>query len=425
MLQITRGSSESSQFFGDYFLISSAFFPSAVVPKKTIKDYLMMRDGVPPPPPPKGRPLRVLVVTHRRSLADKLCKDLEAAGAYVNYLHVNRMRTGGTYKADKLIVQLDSMPSVYPEPYDIVIIDEVLSTVLHTRSDYIGDHTAVISSLEFFMQHAKQVILLDAAADDMPAYNFVCNLERIMSAGAPEAPPVSAYWIHNKYVRPNNRLATLHICTAPDAAAFQAEALRRVQDLVMEQPRKRVFAPCSTASHAKAIGAMLNLLNKEKDAGIRFKVITGSSTDAEKSEVNRNIEAELMALDVFVCSPAITAGPSFEAKRFDHMVQYAENAGGDGCTVDSVLQQGARVRCLGEDVELPDDPDAPVPEFTPGSNACIDIFVLDRADQRRQAGPLEDALLDSFMQVHTSPLYCHVANHPRVIPFSWTRDLQP
>ena len=348
-----------------------------------------------------GKVLRVLVITFRRSLAHKLEKDLEAAGAYVSYLNINRMETSGTYREDKLIVQLDSLPHVFPQPYDVIIIDEVLSTVLHTRSDRIADHTAVIDSLEFFMQHAKQVLLLDAAADDMPSYNFVCNLERIMSAGmhGDACDAVSAHWIHNKYVRPNNRTATLHICTSAKLAGwFSGEAMKRIADLVTGQPRKRVFAPCSTATQATAIGEMLLSLNKH-GAGIRFKVITGSSNESDKADVNKNMEAELSALDVFVCSPAITAGPSFEVKHFDHMVQYAENAGRNGCTVDSVLQQGARVRRLGEDVELPQDPDAPTPEFVPGSNACIDIFVLDRADQRYNAGPLDEAKLDAYMQV--------------------------
>ena len=362
-----------------------------------------MREGALPPPkaPPGGRPLRVLVITFRRSLADKLEKDLEAAGAYVNYLRVNRMTTGGTYKADKMIVQVDSLPSVYPTPYDIVIIDEASSLVLHTRSDCIGDHTAVIASLEYFMRNAKQVVLLDAAADDMPCYNFVNNLERIMSADAGR--PVSAYWIHNKYVRPNNRLAKLHICTMSSKVEyFRGMAMTRIEELVMAQPRKRVFAPCSTASFAKAIGEMLKGLNEtHKGADIKYKVITASSTDSEKGEVNRNIEAELSQLDVFVCSPAITAGPSFEAKHFDHMVQYAENAGRNGCTVDSVMQQGARVRQLGDDIVFPDDASAPLPAFTLGSNACIDIYVLDRPEMRRKAGPLEEALLDSYMQVST------------------------
>ena len=348
------------------------------------------------------RPLRVLVITFRRSLADKLEKDLVAAGTYVNYRSVDRTKTYGFYREEKLIVQVDSLPHVYPnERYDIVIVDEILSTILHTRSECISNHTAVITNIQFFMQQAKQVLLLDAAADDMPAYNFVCNIERIMSAGVK---PVSAYWIHNQYVRPNNRLATIHICNSANPrslANFHGKVLNRIRQLVTEQPRKRIFAPCSTAAHAKAIGQLLIDMNEKETLfkPIRFKVITGSSNESEKTKVNRNIEDELLQLDVFICSPAITAGPSFEARHFDHMVQYAENAGRNGCTVDSVMQQGARVRRLGDDIEFPDDPSAPLPAFTPGSNACIDIYVVDRPDQRKKAGPIDEAQLDSYMQV--------------------------
>ena len=64
-------------------------------PQKTILDLLKMREGA-PKAQPGGRPLRVLVITFRRSLADKLEKDLEAAGAYVvDELRAEQERGGG------------------------------------------------------------------------------------------------------------------------------------------------------------------------------------------------------------------------------------------------------------------------------------------------------------------------------------------
>ena len=60
-----------------------------------------------------------------------------------------------------------------------------------------------------------------------------------------------------------------------------------------------------------------------------------------------NINAALLQYDVFVCSPTITAGPSFEHVHFHHVVQYAANAGRYGCTVDAAIQQLRRVRQVG------------------------------------------------------------------------------
>lgn len=56
----------------------------------------------------RGKEVRVLVITFRRSLADKLEEDLKDAGHYINYLSLNdeRRKTGGMYKKPKLVVQV-------------------------------------------------------------------------------------------------------------------------------------------------------------------------------------------------------------------------------------------------------------------------------------------------------------------------------
>ena len=60
-----------------------------------------------------------------------------------------------------------------------------------------------------------------------------------------------------------------------------------------------------------------------------------------------NINAALVQYDVFICSPTITAGPSFEREHFDHVVHYASNAGHHGCIVADAIQQLKRVRQVG------------------------------------------------------------------------------
>ncbi|GAX86413.1 hypothetical protein CEUSTIGMA_g13823.t1, partial [Chlamydomonas eustigma] len=166
----------------------------------------------------------------------------------------------------RLIVQLDSLPLVWGE-FDIVVIDEVLSVILHTHSNLILNHTNVIRKLQYLIKSSRQVVMMDANADEFASYNFVQTLERLV--GHP------AYWIHNRFVRPCNRLARVHICNADlnssVAQSFKVSALNQIKTLV--ESGKRVYAPCSTASHASELREWLLSL-QESMPGIRFKVLT-------------------------------------------------------------------------------------------------------------------------------------------------------
>ena len=55
---------------------------------------------------------------------------------------------------------------------------------------------------------------MDANADDMPSYDFVLALERIMD--------VEASWIHNSFKRPTNRIVTTHVCTSSDIGEVES-----------------------------------------------------------------------------------------------------------------------------------------------------------------------------------------------------------
>ncbi|GAX85861.1 hypothetical protein CEUSTIGMA_g13277.t1 [Chlamydomonas eustigma] len=332
---------------------------------------------------------RMLVITFRRSLAFALHCVLNSDAksrslGFRNYMDLD-YDCGFLEETDRLIVQLDSLPRVVGE-YDIVVIDELLSVVLHTRSHLMTDHTYVLMKLQYFVKRSRQVIMLDANADEFPSYNFVNALERLI--GQP------AYWIHNAYVRPSNRVAHVHVCRAElgssEFDAFKISALDRVETLV--RSGKRVYCPCSTATHANEIEQWLLQLQETTIPGLRFKVLTAETRESSKRQISENFGEILATLDVFVCSPSITAGPSFELKHFDHMVQFAVNNGTSGCTVDALLQQSARVRILGSD-------------DSSGRNDCIDVYVSDPPHPPR---PLDSEELDLYLQNCQDDVFAYV-----------------
>jgi hypothetical protein len=181
---------------------------------------------------------RILCITFRRSLADKLARDFSIAAAafgdapFVNYLDIKRgdenSDSSGLFTADRLVVQYDSIRRVDMRGYDIVIIDEVLSMALHSRSSTMQLPTDVLQALEFFLTNCKRIILLDANADDMPAFNFVQCIERLTG--------LEAYWIRNRHVRPmaDKRSVRVFACNTDNNNVrhmLQSMALTRVSEI--------------------------------------------------------------------------------------------------------------------------------------------------------------------------------------------------
>ena len=85
---------------------------------------------------------RVLCVTFRRSLAKKLTDDF----GFVSYRTLAAEKQS-LYKADHMVVQMDSVWRVENRPYSVAILDEALSIILHSRSTLMLKPTEVMLKL--------------------------------------------------------------------------------------------------------------------------------------------------------------------------------------------------------------------------------------------------------------------------------------
>ena len=248
-------------------------------------------------------------------------------------------------------------------------MDETVSVILHTKSPLMQRPTKVMQNLLYFLQNAGQVILMDASLDDRTGFNFVACLSRILAA-----PP---RWIKNTYVRAPLRKAFIYVCRSggrTDEMALQSAAVNKTIACLKEG--HNIYAPCTQLAHVKRLACRVAGLAM----GITVVTTTSETPDVDKEQFAENLDEILKETRLWASSPTISAGISFELEHFSRIVGFAKNDGERGATVDCFVQQLGRVRDLGEDGEL-------------------HLYVSDNPIMNEAAGPLDDLVLDTYLQV--------------------------
>ena len=316
----------------------------------------------------------MLCISFRVALCEKLASDFDITSynevdkkdeeEWDAYLH--------EYCADRLVVQLDSLWRVSQKPYDIVLIDETLSTLLHIRSNLLKRPTAVLQRLNWFLTNARQVMLLDACLDEKPSFDFIQWLERMKGEGA--------RWIYNSFINPMKRTAMVHLERKGGIKASDSlrdSAFNRVVFLL--KGGKNVYVPTTSVTFAQQLELHLKKVYTEQELP-PYVIITGKSSSDLKKKLARDMRAELDGKRLLICSPTITAGNSLKEHIFTNVVAYGCNNRDKGATVDAFLQQLFRVRNLGD-------------------TGAMDIYVYDNPGPDSFSGPFEDGELDRDLEV--------------------------
>jgi hypothetical protein len=99
-------------------------------PGKTeaLGEYIAERAGTQPG-------LRVLVISFRRVLADKMVGELRRAGCDLDFVKYQDIQKRPSFNSDLLVVQLDSLYRVERKLYDIVVLDECQSITITPQTD--------------------------------------------------------------------------------------------------------------------------------------------------------------------------------------------------------------------------------------------------------------------------------------------------
>ncbi len=270
---------------------------------------------------------KILFITYSRVLANKYAAAFKDLG-FVNYLD---MQDEYIIMENKVIVCLDSLHRIGGCTYDYVVIDEVLSVLMHFNSPFMN-HDYVMSFFEMFLKYGTTVFLLDAHVDNMMVHevvDFICQERNI-----------KPFWIKNQHVRETNRKAILFTNKVHSQKNYlYTKCIEKVMELI--EKNKKVVVTSSTAQFTKDLETKIKAKYPTKEL-----FVYNSATDSEiKYEHSLDPHKYWSKADILIYSPTITAGVSFEIPHFDCLVAYMENSTFTP-SVDLTIQQLFRVRNL-------------------------------------------------------------------------------
>ncbi|KAL6745368.1 hypothetical protein V8C86DRAFT_3215300 [Haematococcus lacustris] len=125
------------------------------------------------PQPSTAGSLRCLLLTFSRTLIRKYAQSLKSLG-FVNYLDVKEYYLN----QDRIVVCLDSLPRLASPGFDVVIVDEALSVLLHMGSPFMASKINEVTwHLQLVLIQANRLFLLDAAVDHTIVHDVVQFLQ--------------------------------------------------------------------------------------------------------------------------------------------------------------------------------------------------------------------------------------------------------
>lgn len=270
---------------------------------------------------------KCLFITYNRILSNKYYQAFSDLG-FVNYLN----QPPGAIREPKVIVCLDSLPRIKTANFHYIIVDEVLSVLLHFNSEYLK-HDIVSTLFELFLIQAKHLYFLDAHVDNLLVHQFVSYIAQKRHQ--------KPYWISNAYVKPTNRQA--HITINQDGASsdlFKAAVLDQI--IILLSQNQRIVVASSTMAFTKLVTARVAEAFKSQKTVMMYNRETENII---KYEHSLNPNGVWSTCDLLLYSPTISAGVSFDPIHFDSLIAFTENSlftpG-----IDLALQQLFRVRSL-------------------------------------------------------------------------------
>lgn len=267
---------------------------------------------------------RILMITFRISLAEKLIGDLRQYG----FIAYNEHK-GDLSDHDRIIIQLDSLGRVgrrkaqnlgahLDNAWDFVIVDEINLLLQHLESPLINNYGYILSQLESTVRGARRLVVMDAYITPR-VKRFLDNMDR--------TEPGQMLVLRNTFI-PDDQKRKVWSYQSPNEFTqnfIQAVARGlRVTMISMSKDKAETFAHLAKCHTPKV------------------RVYTGETIKFTREDL-RDVNSSWADLDVVVYTQTITAGVSYDNQEqlFDTVFMYAIP---DTGTWDTVLQMLNRVR---------------------------------------------------------------------------------
>ncbi|MCK5535304.1 MAG: hypothetical protein KAI79_00680 [Bacteroidales bacterium] len=238
--------------------------------KSTIIDYCIQDS--------RKRKLKTLLVTNRISVA----QDFKSKYGI-------KMYSDGTYEhGDDLIVQYDSLWKYSLKHFDVVILDEYVSLILHTRNT-MGDYGNLNKTKLMYAMESKTCLIADA---------FLFGLEDNFIGTKPK------YCINNTYRE------EINVYEYEDVPSIFEKIIRTS---TQDKDTKKVSVSCTTKATAEAINEVC-IQN-----GLKTMMLSSDTLDAEKDLLYKVFEQEWHDYwDVLIYTPTLTVGVSILNNTDNH-----------------------------------------------------------------------------------------------------------
>lgn len=253
-----------------------------------------------------NRNIRVLVVLFRVTLVSELVNKWKHLG-FTSYQECDKRIHSSKYP--RMVVQIDSLHKIAGK-YDLLILDEIESTVNHLTSGHIKHFDKCYRNFITYCKKTPKVFCMDATLQDITVDTLFKNRNTIK--------------IENTYKSYTNTNVGFTSCKAQFIQMC-------ISDL---RQGKKIILP----SNSERFIVYLQELIKKELPTLRV----GIKTAELGSEITTD---DWDKYDLFMYSPTIIAGVSFDKPHFDKCYAYFTDR---SCTGDLCAQQLIRARILKE-----------------------------------------------------------------------------
>lgn len=260
---------------------------------------------------------KVLIITHRMAMAE------QTAGKhndFKNYMHIQ----GSLYKYNKIIVQIDSLDrlkdcdetgTINYKKYDLVIVDELESSMAHINSPYLYTNEKsgrdIFQLMLKFISISKKLLVLDA---DMGIRSklFIDYFGKSILINNNYKTPIKTFTITNEFDKFENQI---------------------INDL---KNGLNIFVASMSA------GFLHNFMKILEGNKIKYLIHSSKSDDSLKKEL-KNVNDFWSKYQFVGISPSIDSAIDFNKKHFDKIYCFLQNGMGC-CSQRTIYQMVGRIR---------------------------------------------------------------------------------